>query len=65
MEFLESTRVGCRASAEAARARVDEDRDEGFVWGFRQRGGRAGPALIVPLSFHLSRFLISFVGFRD
>ena len=27
VEFLESTRVGCRASAELARARVDEGRD--------------------------------------
>ena len=43
LEFLESTRVGCRASAEAARARADEDRDEGFVWGSEGEEGGPGP----------------------
>lgn len=28
LEFLENTRVGCRAPAEMARARADEDRGE-------------------------------------
>ena len=43
LEFLENTRVGCRASAEAARARVDEDRDAGFVWGSEGEEGGPGP----------------------
>ena len=52
VEFLESTRVGSRASAEMARARVDEDRAG-------ERGGRAGPAL--PLSFSFVLLYLSFI----
>ena len=42
LKFLESTRVGCRASAETARLRMDEDRGGGDVWG--EEGWRAGQA---------------------
>ena len=44
VEFLESTKVGSRASVELARARVGEDRDGEGVPG-QERGGWAGPAL--------------------
>ena len=43
VEFLESTRVGSRASAEAARARVDEDRVGEEVPG--QESEEDGPGL--------------------
>ena len=36
-------RVGCRASAEIARAGVDEDRDDRFVWGSDGEEGGSGP----------------------
>ena len=32
VEFLENTRVGCRASAEMATARMDKDRGEEDAW---------------------------------
>ena len=56
LEFLESTRVGCRASAEAARLRVDEGRDGEEVSGRRaRRTGQARPRMyffcLFPLSF--------------
>ena len=41
VEFLEGTRVGSRASAAMARARVDEDRDGEEVLG--QEGEEDGP----------------------
>ena len=41
MEFLENTRVGSRASAEMARARMDEGRDEDEVPG--QESEEDGP----------------------
>ena len=41
LDFLKSTRVGCRASAEAARSRVDEDRDRDEIPG--QEGEEDGP----------------------
>ena len=43
LEFLESTRVGCRASAEMARARVDEDRGEGVTQNAEGEEGGPGP----------------------
>ena len=41
--LVESTRVGSRASAELARARVDEDRGEEVAWGSEGEGGGPGP----------------------
>ena len=41
VEFLENTRVGCRASAEMARARVDEGRGEEDAW--VSEGEEGGP----------------------
>ena len=43
LEFLESTRVVCRASAEVARARVDEDRGGGAARGAEGEEGGPGP----------------------
>ena len=43
VEFLETTRVGNRASAEAARARVDEDRDGDEVPGQESKEDGPGP----------------------
>ena len=43
VDFLESTRVGSRASAEMARARVGEDRGEGAAWGSEGEEGGPGP----------------------
>ena len=42
VEFLESARVGYRASAEMARARVDEDRGEEDAWVSEGEEGRLG-----------------------
>ena len=41
VDFLETTRVGSRASAELARLRMDEDRDGAEALG--QEGGEDGP----------------------
>ena len=43
VEFLENTRVGSRASAELARARVDEDRDGEEIPGQESKEDRPGP----------------------
>ena len=43
VEFLENTRVGSRASAEMARARVDEDRDGEEVPGQESEEDGPGP----------------------
>ena len=43
VEFRGGTRAGFRASAETARARMDEDRDEEVVWG--SEGSEGGPGL--------------------
>ena len=43
VEFLENTKVGSRPSAEAARARMDEDRDEEEVPGQDSEEDGPGP----------------------
>ena len=43
VEFLENTRVGSRASAEMARARVDEDREGDEVLGQESEEDGPGP----------------------
>ena len=43
MEFLESTRVGCRASAEMARLRADEDKGDEETWESEVEEGGPGP----------------------
>ena len=64
VEFLENTRVGSRASAEMARARVDEDRDGEEVPGRRaRRTGRARPSLYLSFVLFLCPFeTFPFVG---
>ena len=43
VEFLENTRLGSRASAEMARARVDEDRDGEEIPGQESEEDGPGP----------------------
>ena len=43
VDFLESTRVGSRASAEMARARVDGGRGDEAAWGSEGEEGGPGP----------------------
>ena len=58
-EGLESTRVGSRASAEMARARVGEGRGDEAAWARREkRAGHARPRLMFFVSFV---FLLSFM----
>ena len=43
LEFLGSTWVGCRESAEMARLRVDKDRGKEDAWGSEGLEGGPGP----------------------
>ena len=56
VEFLESTRVGSRASTEAARARADEDRDGDEVPGQESEDGPGRPRLYFPFVSFLGPF---------
>ena len=69
VEFLEGTRVGSRASAAMARARVDEDRDGEEVLGQESEEDGPGPprpALVCtfPLSFSLVRSKYPFLFYQ-
>ena len=58
---MENTRVGSRASAEMARARVDEDREGDEVLGQESDEDGPGPPQNVPFFvFSLGPFLLLF-----